>query len=503
MFRQKLVNILDILQISNKQLSDLSGIDRTVISKFKNGSRIPSASSGTIERLARGICRAAEQDDKKNRLKELLGCATVESDGLETAVKEYLLQGISSAPSDADAMFIKQGNTSFGQRMDAAMRIAELSNIRLSRLLNVDASLISRYRGGERLPRSNKQIMSKLSNILYEKILSAGGQEKMADIMGIPEKNFVEALFHDWLFQQDAARNTLEEGILTMLHTLDAVLDVIPTMQGQPEFVSDRSVSKETLSLYHGIEGLRQAVLRLLMTILEQDGRELWLYSDQELSWLAGDPAFWKNWSALMKLCVAKKVHIRIIHNVYRKNEDMISGINGWIPLYMSGMVQSSYLQNNNSVLAHTFFLCPGIACIEGSNVVGQESAALYHYTTDQQELIAYRRSFDALFQAASPLVQVFEQEPVELKLGDIVIMPDTVTIRGGAFDRKIRTRKLQKKIFSHIRIVIGENFLGVTRMIFPQCTFFVMHPRMIAAFRLFAQMLYEQGEEVTAVETE
>lgn len=43
----------------------------------------------------------------------------------------------------------------FQERFNMIMDMAKMTNVRLSKILNVDASLISRYRSGTRSPLSN------------------------------------------------------------------------------------------------------------------------------------------------------------------------------------------------------------------------------------------------------------------------------------------------------------------------------------------------------------
>lgn len=69
----------------------------------------------------------------------------------------------------------------FQERFNMIMDMAKMTNVRLSKILNIDASLISRYRSGTRSPLSNSQILR------------------------ISELELDEASFTEWLFQTDEA----------------------------------------------------------------------------------------------------------------------------------------------------------------------------------------------------------------------------------------------------------------------------------------------------------
>ena len=90
---------------------------------------------------------------------------------------------------------------------------------------------------------------------------------------------------------------------------------------------------------YLGTEGLRAAVLRFLGTALKENAEILYLYSDEDQSWMTSDPEFLMQWSSLMQACVANGTKINIIHNIDRDLNEMNAAIKSWLPLYMSGMI--------------------------------------------------------------------------------------------------------------------------------------------------------------------
>ncbi len=73
MFQERFNEILDLLDIKNNELARLSGLDRTYISHFKNGKRVPSPDSETAENLIDGIIRFADDHGKQDMLSEKTG----------------------------------------------------------------------------------------------------------------------------------------------------------------------------------------------------------------------------------------------------------------------------------------------------------------------------------------------------------------------------------------------------------------------------------------------
>ena len=143
--------------------------------------------------------------------------------------------------------------------------------------------------------------------------------------------------------------------------------------------------------------------------MISDGGKELYLYSDQNINWLT-DPEFRLKWAALMLCCVQKGIKIHVIHNVDRDVSEMIEAIISWLPLYMSGMIRSYYCKKQkNSRFSNTIFLCPGVACIKGSNVIGTEDQnGEYRYDTDPKILEIHQAAFRGLLDDAKQLVRIY-----------------------------------------------------------------------------------------------
>ena len=117
---------------------------------------------------------------------------------------------------------------------------------------------------------------------------------------------------------------------------------------------------------YFGIDGIRRAAIRFLGAVAASSKPQtLKLYSDQNLTWLSSDAEFVQKWSILMCLVLKNKNQIKIIHSIDRNFSEMLIGIEKWLPLYMSGMIEGYYCKNaSDSRFCHTLFLAPETAAI-------------------------------------------------------------------------------------------------------------------------------------------
>lgn len=59
-----------------------------------------------------------------------------------------------------------------------------------------------------------------------------------------------------------------------------------------------------------------------------------------------------------------------MVHCLNREMHEMLAAIEGWMPLYMSRMVESYYcIHDTHTVFSHTLFVCSDTAVIEACNV--------------------------------------------------------------------------------------------------------------------------------------
>ncbi|MBO5550838.1 MAG: hypothetical protein J5966_02670, partial [Lachnospiraceae bacterium] len=319
------------------------------------------------------------------------------------------------------------------EKLNRVMALCDLSNIRLSQLLNVDASLISRFRSGLRTPKSNPGMALRLTEILWQRIRSIGREAELSEIISPEHGEIDEKAFYTWLCNFDTISDNASLSVEKLISTFDM-------LSSNPSEIADISEPDNTYaaaipedvgrSIYRGIEGFRDSVIRLLKSAASSDAKELLLYSDENMDWMVADLSFRSMWASLMVKCIKKKIRIRIIHNVDRDFSEMCEAIISWLPLYMSGMIESYFCKKpNGKRFSHTIFLCPSIACIEAFHVIGSENEGIYHYYTDESLLRACGNAYEMLLNASLPLVRVAEPAFRVSPKGDITVIQNSLSV--------------------------------------------------------------------------
>lgn len=431
-FSERLDLIMKTLKLSGAKLSDYSGLDRSGISRFKSGRRVPARDSATAAALTDGILKYADDSGNTDVLKSLIKCgASGDQEEIRSAITGWLFENMAS---DVRSQSGKRTGRDryFASRFDRVMILSGFSNIRISQLLNVDASLISRYRSGVRSPRSNPQAMHQIASVLWQRINSQNSLPELAEIMGVPiPEDINEETLFKWLCE---AEDPEKEGDLGIERLLSAINNVTVPRTIPPAFLSefspDISVLSDRRREYTGFEGLQAAVIRFLSTVITENAPELLLYSDQGIEWMV-DPSFRDKWGMLMTACVRKGIKIRIIHNIDRDLEEMNSAIISWLPLYTTGMIESFYpVKPGGDRFSHTLFLAPGLCCIEASHVLGTESFGTYRYHVEKEKLEFFERSFNLLMEGSRSLVKFLPFRQQNLPGEDLSFEKDGILSR-------------------------------------------------------------------------
>ena len=81
-------------------------------------------------------------------------------------------------------------------------------------------------------------------------------------------------------------------------------------------------------------------------------------------------------------VALRKGLHLDIIHNIDRPFEEMMLGLESWIPIYMTGQVSPYYLKGvQNTVYCH-FHYVSGAAALTGECINGFHEDGHYHSQT-------------------------------------------------------------------------------------------------------------------------
>lgn len=497
---EKLNALFEAIGAGNTEVAAYCGFGRTNISRLRSGKRELRRGSSTAGKLAKGICRYAAEHGKQDALCMLTGASPGAS---EEAMREAVLNWLfgetekiqeeaSAVPSggrSSDGQQIEREKEespryrSFGERLDAVMTLAEMSNVWLGRMIHTDASLISRYRSGIRTPRRNPELAGALCAVLYDRAVKIGKKEELSELMRFSEEEIDVQYFAEWLLEE---KDTGSSSI----HTAESLLGIFDSFTGELTMkISDSEMpvpedfSDDKRTVYFGREGLRSAVLRFLTEAFQEKAQQILLYSDEEQGWMTEDSGFLRKWAVLMRACVRNGTQIRIIHNIDRDLSEMSEAIKSWLPLYMSGRIDSRYsTKPRGERFSYTVFLRPGRACIKAARVRGTQAEGIYHYYQGRRELEICEKEYRGLLDSTRPLIKTVAADPEESTAFHRLPMPEMP--------------------YKNVRLHIEKDYAQITYADDPSRAFRITHPLLCHAFREYADMLMKRlsDEEAPSV---
>ena len=413
MLSERITALFALLQCGNTDIARYAGCSSANISKLKTGYRNPRPTSPSVMHLVNGVYGYADYENMLGLLAELCGTMDTSRESIIPALIGWLFESRDIALPRSTATPKSKRTQSyrlqrFGEKLDEAMTLLEISNGQLAAALNIDASLVSRYRSGVYSPLRNERLSEALSAVLLSRARKRGKTDEFAALCGTDASGLDGDTVAEWLFN-----STAEEDSAAIAQRLLESLDNFIPGHGLPASAPEVP-ELPPASRYVGTEGLRAAVVRFLSEAAREGG-ELLLYSDEPMEWMSGDKAYFALWASLMVKCIKNGVRIKIIHNVDREGDEMVDAITGWIPLYISGMIEPYVFRPERAPrFHHTMFLRADASCIRGFFPVGAYSERSYDYITEKEQLDRIKGEYDAMLSAASPFMEIYTPDMQE-----------------------------------------------------------------------------------------
>ncbi|MGN0156081.1 MAG: hypothetical protein ACI39N_02450, partial [Lachnospiraceae bacterium] len=167
-----------------------------------------------------------------------------------------------------------------------------------------------------------------------------------------------------------------------------------------------------TSKSYFGLQEMMNSELDFLKTtVLSKSMEDVIMYSDMPMEEMGKDPEFPKKWMFGMAMMLKKGLHLNMIHNVDRPFNEMMLGLESYIPMYMTGQISPYYLkgiQNNNFL---HFLKVSGSAALTGEAITGFHEKGKYYLTKNKDEVSYYKTRANCLLQRAIPLMEIYRSD--------------------------------------------------------------------------------------------
>ena len=295
----------------------------------------------------------------------------------------------------------------FCEKLSFLMDVTKTSNSALAHAVKLDASYISRLRGGKRLcPRDDGCIYAMAA--YFARHCEADYQRRaIGDALGaqtLPQDTAaLSPLLARWLAAENGETGAIGQflGGLSGLRSASAI-PASPVLFDRDKFIP--------MEVFYGVEGKRQAVLAFLSEVAERKSPQiLLLFSDEETGWMTDDPVFARQWAALMFRVLKEGNSIRIIHTIQRDLDEMLRAIGQWMPLYMTGNIEPYfYPKKRDGIFKRTLFIAPETAAVVSSSVGESILEAANLLFRDAVAVSAYTTEFTQYLRLCRPLMRIF-----------------------------------------------------------------------------------------------
>ncbi len=394
-FKEVLNKYLKELDCSSKKLSNESGLSESVISRYRSGERTPVKNSEQLNKLTKALFNIAK-DNGKNKYT---------FDKIESDFNSTL------ASDDFDY-------TTFSNNLNTLITSLNINTHEMSKYIVFDASHISRIRYGKAKPSNPVEFSNKICSYILNRYKNPDDINNLMMIIGCKKSDLSNEKIYSTLFNWLTSEIVpVKSKVSDFLHHLDSfnLDDYIKVIKFDELKVPSIPFYKAKTKHYYGIEEMKQGELNFFKgTVLSKSREDIFMCSDMPMEDMAKDIDFGKKWMFAIAMCLKKGHHLNIIHNLDRPFNEMMLGLESWIPIYMTGQISPYYLSNlKNNIYNHLNYVSAA-AALSGECINGFHNKGMYYLTTNKNEIEYYKEKSDLLLKKAKPLMEIYRENNIK-----------------------------------------------------------------------------------------
>ena len=373
---------INLINCTSKDISNLSKLSESIISRYKNGTRIPN--NDTIKKISKTLATLSN-----NKYTEL-----------------DILNDFYNATNISNIDFNIVVNN-----LNILISTFKINASTLSKYLNYDASYLSRIRNNTRIPSNKEEFIDSLTNFILKKYNNEKYSLILKDLIG-NDINFNNIRI--WLLTNKVKEINEVSTFLNKLDEFD-LNDFIKSIKFDELKVPSIPFYRAKTKSYYGIEEMKKGELDFFKaTVLSKSKEDIFMCSDMPMEDMAKDIEFGKKWMFGIALSLKKGLHLNIIHNLDRPFNEMMLGLESWIPLYMTGQVSPYYFNNINNTIYNHINYKSGSVILTGECITGNHDKGKYYISTNNKELEYYKTKCDILLKKSSSLMDIYRKENID-----------------------------------------------------------------------------------------
>ena len=382
-FNDILNKYMNLIGCTSKELSINANLSESIVSRYRNGLRVPN--HDTIKKISKSLSKLSSNKYKEEDIfNDFIGTNNVST------------INFSNVQNNLNILI---------DNFDIKCSV-------LSKYLNYDPSYLSRIRNGNRVPSNKEEFVNSLTNFILKKYSVEKYEDVYHSIIGQNCVNFDNVKY--WIINNSKEENKEVANFLNKLDDFD-LNDYIKSIKFDALKVPTIPFYKAKTKNYYGLEEMKKAELDFFKaTVLSKSKEDIFMCSDMPMEDMAKDLDFSKKWMFGVAMCLKKGLHLNIIHNLDRPFNEMMLGLESWIPIYMTGQVSPYYFKEiKNTVYQHINY-SSGSVVLTGECIKNNHSKGKYYIATSLKELDYYKEKCRLILKKASSLMDIYKVENEE-----------------------------------------------------------------------------------------
>lgn len=393
-FSEKLNEYLKMLDVTYFKFANAIGMSVSTVARYKNGEREPAFDSEHIKKIANGLFLLSREKGLGLSEEEILT-------SLQKTLKNALRIDYDTYVSNLNALL-----------MALDIRVSALA-----RALSFDTSHISKVLSGQRRPGRIADFTQKIGSYISRAYSDEKHLKTIAGLIGCEESSLqtpraVKDTIVEWLGSNTSVRDN--EPITHFLRKMETFRldEFIQSIHFNDIKLPTAPFQLPTSKTYTSLDGMKKCEIDFIKaTVLSKSKKDCILYSNMPMEEMAKDEDFAKKWMFGMAMMLKKGLHLNIIHDVNRPFHEMMLGLEGNIPMYMTGQISPWYLPHQQDDALLYLLKVSGAAAMEGSAVSGYHAEGRYLLTKSDEDVRFFQKKAQRLLEKARPLMEIYRSD--------------------------------------------------------------------------------------------
>ena len=455
-FSYELNNYINLLNCSPKEFSEISGLSPTIISRYLNGKRTPRIQSQYFNQIVNSIYEISKQKNIELELED---------------ITNTLRNSITFSDKNFD-IFVENFNTLLNE---FKINIADIANS-----IGYDTSFISRIKNKTRKPSDLNSFIDSISTFFVNTLQTDTEKKQMSTLLNctseaLNNKANYKKLLIKWITSSQENNRKAIENFLKTLNNFD-LNDYITNNDYEKIKIPTSPVILRTSKVFYGVDGRKQSEAEFLKTTLISKSKDpIFFYNDLPMEEASHDEDFKQKWVLAITLILKKGLHLNIIHNVDRPINEMLVGLENWIPIYMTGSISPYYFTNPPSDMFATSHCTSGSVALSGECNPENPENSRFYVTTKKEDLKYYSEKSKYMLSKAKPLITIFKDSDSNEFLD---------------FMNNYKNAELQQienDLFKNIDFVVNKNkWIMINKKLAPEIHFVIYNHKLRNAIETF-----------------